>query len=82
MPEYPGPFFYRSLETSAAVPGRATGRRVCPRPLHGHLRRRQGLHRLGQALHYELAGSGVDVLNPAPGPVRTEGRRERQGIDG
>jgi len=36
---------------------------------------------LGQALHYELKGSGVDVLTLAPGPVRTEGAGNAQGID-
>lgn len=36
---------------------------------------------LAQALHYELKGSGVDVLTLAPGPVRTEGAANAQGID-
>lgn len=36
---------------------------------------------LGQALHYELTGSGVDVLTLAPGPVRTEGAGNAPGID-
>ena len=36
---------------------------------------------LGQALHYELNGSGVDVLTLAPGPVRTEGAANAEGID-
>jgi hypothetical protein len=36
---------------------------------------------LGQALHYELKGSGVDVLTLAPGPVRTEGADNAEGID-
>ena len=36
---------------------------------------------LGQALRYELKGSGVDVLTLAPGPVRTEGAANAPGID-
>jgi short-subunit dehydrogenase len=36
---------------------------------------------LGQALHYELKGTGVDVLTLAPGPVRTEGADNADGID-
>ena len=36
---------------------------------------------LGQALHYELNGAGVDVLTLAPGPVRTEGADNAEGID-
>lgn len=36
---------------------------------------------LGQALHYELKGSGVDVLTLAPGPTRTEGAENADGID-
>ena len=36
---------------------------------------------LGQALHYELKGSGIDVLTLAPGPVRTEGADGIDGID-
>ena len=36
---------------------------------------------LGQALHYELHGAGVDVLTLAPGPVRTEGADNAEGID-
>lgn len=36
---------------------------------------------LGQALHYELKGAGVDVLTLAPGPVRTEGAGNAPGID-
>jgi uncharacterized protein len=36
---------------------------------------------LGQALHYELKGTGVDVLTLAPGPVRTEGAEAAEGID-
>lgn len=36
---------------------------------------------LGQALHYELKPAGVDVLTLAPGPVRTEGAANAEGID-
>jgi uncharacterized protein len=36
---------------------------------------------LGQALHYELKDSGVDVLTLAPGPTRTEGADNAEGID-
>ena len=36
---------------------------------------------LGQALHYELHGTGVDVLTVAPGPTRTEGIENAEGID-
>lgn len=36
---------------------------------------------LGQALHYELKGTSVDVLTLAPGPVRTEGADNAEGID-
>lgn len=36
---------------------------------------------LGQALTYELKGSGVDVLTVAPGPTRTEGADNAEGID-
>jgi hypothetical protein len=36
---------------------------------------------LGQALHYELKGSGVDVLTLAPGSTRTEGADNAPGID-
>lgn len=36
---------------------------------------------LGQALHYELKPAGVDVLTLAPGPVRTEGAQNAEGID-
>lgn len=36
---------------------------------------------LGQALHHELKGSGVDVLTLAPGPVLTEGAQNAEGID-
>ena len=36
---------------------------------------------LGQALHYELKDSGVDVLTLAPGPTRTEGAENAEGID-
>jgi short-subunit dehydrogenase len=36
---------------------------------------------LGQALHYELKGSGVDVLVLAPGLTQTEGADNAPGID-
>ncbi|MEV6302457.1 SDR family NAD(P)-dependent oxidoreductase [Actinoplanes sp. NPDC051861] len=36
---------------------------------------------LGQALHHELRGTGVDVLTVAPGPTRTEGIENAEGID-
>jgi uncharacterized protein len=36
---------------------------------------------LGHALHHELKGTGVDVLTLAPGPVRTEGADNAEGID-
>ncbi|HYB87905.1 MAG TPA: SDR family NAD(P)-dependent oxidoreductase [Streptosporangiaceae bacterium] len=36
---------------------------------------------LGQALYYELKLAGVDVLTLAPGPVRTEGAENADGID-
>jgi hypothetical protein len=36
---------------------------------------------LGQALHYELKGTGIDVLTLAPGPTRTEGAQNAPGID-
>ena len=36
---------------------------------------------LGQALHYELRGSGVDVLTLAPGLTQTEGADNAPGID-
>jgi short-subunit dehydrogenase len=36
---------------------------------------------LGQALNYELKPAGVDVLTLAPGPVRTEGAANAEGID-
>jgi uncharacterized protein len=36
---------------------------------------------LGQALHYELKGSGVDVLTLAPGMTKTEGADNAPGID-
>ncbi|MGH3171784.1 MAG: SDR family NAD(P)-dependent oxidoreductase [Trebonia sp.] len=36
---------------------------------------------LGQALHYELKGSGVDVLTLAPGLTQTEGADNAPGID-
>jgi hypothetical protein len=36
---------------------------------------------LGQALHYELRGSGVDVLTLAPGSTKTEGADNAPGID-
>lgn len=36
---------------------------------------------LGQALHYELKAAGTDVLTLAPGPVRTEGAANAEGID-
>ncbi|MGF6885099.1 short-subunit dehydrogenase [Nocardia sp. GAS34] len=35
----------------------------------------------GQALHYELRHTGVDVLTLAPGPTRTEGVENAEGID-
>lgn len=36
---------------------------------------------LGQALHYEYKRAGVDVLTLAPGPTRTEGVDNAEGID-
>lgn len=36
---------------------------------------------LGQALHYELKGSGVDVLTLAPGATKTEGADNAPGIN-
>jgi uncharacterized protein len=36
---------------------------------------------LGEALHYELKGSGVDVLTLAPGRTKTEGADNALGID-